>query len=205
MAITFYLARHGESFGNIGGDITGSNPELTPLGWRQADTLAKKFSHIPLTAVYASTLIRSQQTAMAIASAKNIPLQITAALNERHFGSLEGVSGLQVQALHGEKYRAFSNAPLTEQLNWKLVADEETFGEVIGRMLDFFDGFDDEQPNQQVLLVSHANVLVPLLVHLGFATFSEIPKGSVTNTGFIKIIKDVAGNRIVGVDGISKE
>ena len=205
MSIIFYLARHGQSYGNLNGNISGSNPELTPLGFQQAKQLAQKIQGVPLSAIYASTLIRAQQTAAAVATAKNLPLQIEENLKERFFGSLEGKTAEQVQKVHAKKYEDFGNAPLQEQMNWKIVEDEETFSQVMKRVENFLNVFENKESEQHILLVSHANVLVPMLVYLGFASFHELPNGSIQNTGFIKIFKDKSVIKLIGVDGISKK
>ena len=204
MPITFYLARHGQSFGNLNGDMAGGDPELTPLGLEQAEKLIEKFADIPLNAVYASTRIRTQQTAKPVATHKKLPIQVIDHLKERFFGSLEEKTGEEIMKLHGDKYRAFDVAPFEEQMHWKLVEDEETFAEVMDRVVGFMNTFEHDENEQHILLVSHANVLVPMLVHLGFASFKQLPNGSIQNTSFIKILKDDEGIKLLGVDGITK-
>ncbi|HBL40880.1 MAG TPA: hypothetical protein DDY98_04625 [Ruminococcaceae bacterium] len=60
-----YVVRHGESLGNVCDDFT-LDPELTELGQHQTDLLGKRFSSLPLTAVYASPLLRAVATANAV-------------------------------------------------------------------------------------------------------------------------------------------
>ena len=66
--LDLYLVRHGESFGNTGGDKDFTDdrrfdPPLTPRGERQAQLLAEYFSALPIDAIFSSGLRRSVHTA----------------------------------------------------------------------------------------------------------------------------------------------
>ena len=90
-----YLIRHGQSVNNLLWTTNNSekgrshDPELTPLGHAQAESVAKFFrddfdKHLPLmgkyqdnarpTILYTSLMTRAVQTGSAIAHALNIPL-----------------------------------------------------------------------------------------------------------------------------------
>ena len=90
MPTTFYIVRHGQSVGNINGDIWGTDPELTPKGIEQAEALADALQSIHLDHVIASTRTRAKQTANIIASKKKLPLTEQDRIVERSFGKLEG-------------------------------------------------------------------------------------------------------------------
>lgn len=60
-----YLARHGQTEFNVQGRI-GGNPPLTSKGREQAKMLAAHMASKPLSWVFTSTLLRSQETAMPI-------------------------------------------------------------------------------------------------------------------------------------------
>jgi broad specificity phosphatase PhoE len=66
-AMTVTFVRHGESEGNASGliDTKVPGPPLTDAGWDQADTVGDTLSHngITYSGVYASTMIRTVQTA----------------------------------------------------------------------------------------------------------------------------------------------
>ena len=72
VTLELFLARHGESMGNVGipaganGDH-GDDPPLTEKGERQAALLGELCSRVPFDAVLASGLTRAVQTAAAIA------------------------------------------------------------------------------------------------------------------------------------------
>lgn len=65
-----YIARHGQTFGNIGED-SSCDPALTPLGLRQVQLLGERMANIPLDCIIASPLQRAVQTAQAVAERQN--------------------------------------------------------------------------------------------------------------------------------------
>ena len=64
---TVYLIRHAEAEGNYYRRIQGHwDGQITALGMRQIDALAERMRDVPINAVYASDLSRTQTTAQAI-------------------------------------------------------------------------------------------------------------------------------------------
>lgn len=90
-AATILLARHGQSEWNRCKRVTGQlDPELAPEGRAQALALAELLAGIRLSAVFASDLARSRETARPVAAAHGLEVQELAALRELHFGVLQG-------------------------------------------------------------------------------------------------------------------
>jgi broad specificity phosphatase PhoE len=58
--------------------------ELSPRGRRQAERLGERLSHLPLTAVVASSLRRARTTAAAVAAPHDLDVEIEDALQEVH-------------------------------------------------------------------------------------------------------------------------
>ena len=90
-SIVLDFVRHGES-----GDMTVVNtlvpgPDLTDTGEQQADDLVKVLSGNGIDDIYASAMIRSQETAMPLAEALNLPIQVLPGLNEIDAGIFEGI------------------------------------------------------------------------------------------------------------------
>lgn len=83
--------RHGES-----GDMTVVNtlvpgPDLTPTGEQQANALVDALSGRDIAEIWASTMVRSQETATPLAEALQLPISISAGLNEIDAGIFEGI------------------------------------------------------------------------------------------------------------------
>jgi broad specificity phosphatase PhoE len=90
--ITLTLVRHGQSAGNASGliDTSTPGPELTPKGWCQAAVVAPQLAANHYDGIYASTMIRTQETAQATAQALAEPVDVLPGLREIEAGQYEG-------------------------------------------------------------------------------------------------------------------
>jgi broad specificity phosphatase PhoE len=90
--ITITFVRHGESEGNASGFIDTSvpGPSLTALGEQQAKTVAQKLSGAKHDGIYASTMIRTQQTAQPLADELGESVVVLGGLREIEAGDFEG-------------------------------------------------------------------------------------------------------------------
>jgi broad specificity phosphatase PhoE len=109
-AITLTFIRHGESFGNTSCciDTTIPGPDLTPNGVTQANTIAQTLyneflstgpDHVPFDAIYASDMVRTQQTAApfsdlmsALSTGTDYSTKVLTGLHEIQAGIYEGQS-----------------------------------------------------------------------------------------------------------------
>ncbi len=90
-AATIFLARHGQSEWNRCKRVTGQlDPALAPEGRAQARALAARLTGVRLSAVFASDLTRSRETARPVAELQGLEVQALDALRELHFGALQG-------------------------------------------------------------------------------------------------------------------
>jgi broad specificity phosphatase PhoE len=90
-SIVLDFVRHGES-----GDMTAINtlvpgPDLTDTGDQQADDLVKVLSGSGIDDIYASAMVRSQETATPLAEALGLPIHDLTGLNEINAGIFEGM------------------------------------------------------------------------------------------------------------------
>jgi broad specificity phosphatase PhoE len=205
MSTYFYVIRHGESEGNVNGDIIGTNPPLTKKGIDQAELLADLLNSIDITEIHTSNLARASHTAKIIAKKKGIPAIKTPHLRERHFGALEGLTGKEMMEMHGERYNLFTSLSGKEQLLFKIVDNMESLHETLARVLKYLTSVAGAVTKKNVLVVTHANVMLSLLVHLKFASFNQLPYGSIKNTGYIKIKHSNNKLSLVDVYGITKK
>ncbi|WP_235677075.1 histidine phosphatase family protein [Mycolicibacterium porcinum] len=90
MRVTF--VRHGQSAGNTSGNIDTSTPgpSLTPLGREQAEAVVDKLGDNNYDAIYASQMIRTQQTAEPMSAYLGLPIQVLPGLQEIEAGDYEG-------------------------------------------------------------------------------------------------------------------
>lgn len=88
---TIYLVRHGESRLNLEKRVSGQfDTPLSQDGIRHSQILAVQLLEVPLTGIYTSALRRTVETARPTATVHGLTIQNHAALNEQHFGVLEG-------------------------------------------------------------------------------------------------------------------
>ena len=85
------LIRHGQTPGNVLGqlDTAHPGPGLTELGQRQAEAMARSLANEPISALYASTLVRTQITAAPLGKMHSLDIEVLDGLHEIEAGSLE--------------------------------------------------------------------------------------------------------------------
>jgi len=93
-AMTLTFVRHGESEANEAGVINTSvpGPHLTPKGQQQAVDIADVLKGNGYDGVYASSMIRTQETAQPLATELNMPVTVLPGLREIDAGVFEGQS-----------------------------------------------------------------------------------------------------------------
>jgi len=92
--ITITFVRHAESEANAAGVIDTSvpGPPITPKGEQEAKEAAVALSGTPHDGIYASTLIRTQQTAQPLADELGEQITVLPGLREIEAGDFEGRS-----------------------------------------------------------------------------------------------------------------
>lgn len=90
--ITLTLVRHAQSAGNASGliDTSVPGPELTPKGWCQATVVAPQLAPNHYDGIYASTMIRTQETATPTSQMLSEPVAVLPGLREIEAGQYEG-------------------------------------------------------------------------------------------------------------------
>jgi len=86
-----HLIRHGETTANVTGALDTARPgaDLTDLGREQAQQLVHRLHDEPIEALYTSTLVRTQQTARPLATARGLEITVDDGLREWDAGDLE--------------------------------------------------------------------------------------------------------------------
>lgn len=117
-SIVIDLVRHGQSTANAAGLIDTAPPgaSLTALGQQQAQTVAGVLAaQGPVAAIFASQLIRTQQTAAPLASALGMNVQALPGLNEIDAGAFNGQPQVSLGGL------AYLLAPVAWMLGLRIV------------------------------------------------------------------------------------
>ena len=86
------LIRHGETE-YVDEALAGRiNSPLNAIGIEQSQRIAEALKHLPIQAIHASPLMRTQQTAEPLAKLLNLEIKVIDALNQVHFGYWQGLS-----------------------------------------------------------------------------------------------------------------
>ena len=201
MTHTLILLRHGNSEWNAKNLFTGwVDVRLSDLGKQEAARAGELLaaSGLKPDVQYTSLLTRAIQTAniaLDVADRAWLPVKRSWRLNERHYGSLQGLDKADTLAKYGEEQfmewrRSFDvpPPPLDDDSEWSQVGDEryanidgevprtESLKIVIDRMLPYWESdiVPDLQSGKTVLVTAHGNSLRGLVKHLDDIPDEEI-------------------------------
>jgi probable phosphoglycerate mutase len=154
------IIRHGESEWNRIGRYQGQqDAPLSELGARQAEALARRLTHEPVDAIFASPLQRAAKTAQAIARHHpDVPFLLEPALLEINHGAWEGLMAEEVIERYGEGLREWRSHPTRAQM-----PNGESFSNILKRVLDFKERLCSDYHGRNVLISTH-DVVVKILV-----------------------------------------
>ncbi len=154
------LVRHGESWGNRD-RIFAADPQelpLTELGYAQARAAAHRIDELfDATLVVSSPFLRAQQTARVIADVVGVPLRTEPDLYERDVGVYRGRSYDSLTQASG--YAA--HRPWT----WRPEGGE-SYQDVMARVAPVLDRLARDNPDNDVVVVSHGGVMLSLWAYL---------------------------------------
>ena len=151
------LVRHGQSLWNLENRFTGwVDVPLTDAGCEEARRAGVKLGRMKLDVAYTSVLKRAQQTLTIIldASGLNMPIIGDVALNERHYGDLQGLNKAETAKEFGaEQVKIWRRSYDVPPPNGESLAD------TAARTLPFFDRciMGDIRLGKNVLVVAHGN------------------------------------------------
>ena len=181
-----YLIRHAEAEGNLYRIAHGQEEGLITdyRGPRQMQALARRFRDIPVDAVYASDLIRTQTTAQAVYVPKGLPLHLEPAFREVHMGVWEGLTWRQIETRWPLQMMEFNH-----QLDRWQVEGCETAQTVLDRYLPALRRVAREHDGQMVAVFSHGaamRIVLGTLQGLPLAEIGQSPHGDNTAVSLIE-------------------
>ena len=158
-SLHLFLIRHAESEWSRERRFTGSRDVgLTDEGRRQADALARALSPVSLAAVYASPLVRSVQTAEAVARPHGLTVRVQPAFQEMAFGEWEGLTRDEAATRFPDLYECWRRNP--GQL---VCPGGEGMAAVNTRVADAITTLRGAHAGETVALVTHA-VIIRLVI-----------------------------------------
>lgn len=168
------LIRHGQSLWNLENRFTGwIDVPLTQQGREEARSAAKRIANLKFDVAYTSALSRAQETLREIIETLGIDLPVIRdqALNERHYGDLQGLNKAQTAERFGKDQvqlwrRSYDVPP----------PNGEALKDTAARTLPFFDRaiMGDLRQGKNVLVVAHGNSNRSIVMQLEKMTPDEI-------------------------------
>jgi probable phosphoglycerate mutase len=153
---TIYFIRHGETiltperrFSGQG----GSDPELSEVGLKQAEAVAKEIAARKPDLIISSPMVRTRQTAEAIQKAVALDIHFDEAWVECGFGEWDGLTVAEVQKLFPNEWDAWvSTTDFAPQ-------GGESYEDVATRIEIALQDLALEHPGKKIVVVTH-NVVV---------------------------------------------
>ena len=160
-----YLARHGQTDGNLKGIAQGwTDTPLNETGRQHASMLAERLRGIRLEAIYSSTLLRSRTTAEAVAAGRGVTVTSFPGLREVGLGKWEDI------ALNDPKWKTRPPA------DKRGPEDGETGEQVAARVREAVGGILKTHTSGTILIVGHAGANGYILSNLLDMTRQELAK-----------------------------
>jgi probable phosphoglycerate mutase len=155
MSLNVIFVRHGETVWHAGNRYAGgSDIPLTERGHAQARALADWAEHADLTAIWASPLTRSKDTARHSAARTGLPLGVDPRLRELDFGVAEGLTRAEMRQRFPADLAAFQDDPVANHF-----PEGEDPLEAGERYLAFLADLKAGHPEGRVLVVGHSTAI----------------------------------------------
>ncbi len=162
MSLTLYFLRHGETTHSQDDAFCGTtDPHLTATGQQMAIAFAEAYQPLNWTAVYASPLQRTRETAQPFCAAVGLEPQLREGLQEMNFGQWEGQNRDWVQQHDMAKYVEWLTEPA-----WNPPPGGETAVQVASRAALVVAEIQERYTSGNVLIVSHKSTIRILLCSL---------------------------------------
>lgn len=176
--VTLVLIRHGQSLWNAENRFTGwTDIDLSKKGENEAREAGKKLEDVAFDVVHTSALMRAQRTAEIIIKhnkiSQDIPTFKDERLNERHYGSLQGLNKTETAEKYGAEQvhiwrRSFDISP----------PDGESLKMTAERTLPYFkdDIVKHLNEGKNVLISAHGNSLRSIVMYIENISKEDIVK-----------------------------
>lgn len=183
---TIHIVRHGQSHGNVDPRTSGPDPGLTEEGKGQVKKRAETLAQEKFDIIYTSHLLRARETAEILKGEREVEINVFPQLEERGFGDLFDRPDVVEQLATFDKIQE----TLTDEQRWeyKYIPSMETEKDALRRFLSAIQTIVQVHKGKNVLVIGHGNLIRCLLVHLGKATFVELPHSSFENAGYLRLV-----------------
>ena len=174
---TLVLIRHGQSQWNLENRFTGwVDVPLTEAGREEARRGAELIRGIRFDRAFTSNLRRAQDTLRVVLDAigqPDVPVERAEALNERHYGALQGLDKAETARKYGDAQvkiwrRSYDVPPPKDKTAWNPEGISESLKDTAARTLPYFHAtiLPPVKAGRSVLVAAHGNSLRSIVMDL---------------------------------------
>ncbi len=161
------LLRHGESQWNLENRFTGwTDVPLSPKGEEEARSAGEKLKSFRFVRGFTSVLKRANDTltiVLDIIGQKDLPVERDQALNERHYGDLQGLNKAETARKYGDAQvklwrRSYDVKP----------PNGESLKDTAARVIPYWTSaiLPHVEQGEDIIIAAHGNSLRALVMHL---------------------------------------
>lgn len=199
------LLRHGESQWNLENRFTGwTDIPLSPKGEQEAHEAGEKLKPYKFDKAYTSVLKRAIDTlniVLKIIGQEHIPIEYDKALNERHYGALQGLNKAETAKKYGDEQvklwrRSYDIAPPKEVTELNPLGISESLKDTAARTLPYFESkiLPDTMAGKEILVSAHGNSLRSIVMKLDNLTREQVIELNIPTGVPLLYVYDAAGN-----------
>jgi 2,3-bisphosphoglycerate-dependent phosphoglycerate mutase len=176
------LLRHGESQWNLENRFTGwVDIPLSPKGEKEASQAGEKLKGYKFDKGYTSVLKRAIDTMDIVLKSigqSNLPLERDKALNERHYGALQGLNKADIGKQYGEEQlkiwrRSYDVPPPKNVTDLNPDGISESLKDTAARTLPYFEA-KILPDGKNIIVAAHGNSLRSIVMRLDNLTKEQV-------------------------------
>src|SRR5512135_772853 len=171
------LLRHGESQWNLENRFTGwTDVPLSPKGEQEAHDAGEKLKSYKFDIAYTSVLKRAIDTlniVLKIIGQQQLPILYDKALNERHYGALQGLNKAETAKKYGDEQvklwrRSYDVPPPKDKTELNPDGVSESLKDTAARTLPYFESkiIPEIRKGRSVIVSAHGNSLRSIVMKL---------------------------------------
>lgn len=198
------LIRHGESQWNLENRFTGwVDVPLSPKGEQEAKAAGELLKSYTFDKAFTSKLKRANDTLAFILKASNqtgIPTEYDQALNERHYGALQGLNKEETAKKFGADQvhiwrRSYDVPPPADKTELNPEGISESLKDTAARTLPYWEKkiFPEIKAGKNIIVAAHGNSLRSIVMHLDGLTKEQVLELNIPTGKPLLYVFDSAG------------
>ncbi len=198
------LIRHGESQWNLENRFTGwVDVPLSPKGEQEAKAAGELLKSYTFDKAFTSKLQRANNTLAFILKASNqtgIPTEYDQALNERHYGALQGLNKEETAKKFGADQvhiwrRSYDVPPPADKTELNPEGISESLKDTAARTLPYWEKkiFPEIKAGKNIIVAAHGNSLRSIVMHLDGLTKEQVLELNIPTGKPLLYVFDSAG------------